>query len=375
MINTDKYIKDMKKIQENLLSYIENDANVEEKFQNLNTILDDLKIRENKHELKSLLHMILKIANNHHRGPDFFTKIERLLTVFKEEMTKNFSNSEIFSIFKTNKRILLFFIEEGILILDNYVAKKFLSKQYIKNKYPQYFFPELKPFIDDKWIKVTKMKKMMNIDWVKTMTEELPDNFYENRKIGENESNICKIIRKDSFNEFKSLTDSIDPQDYLIDLSIYETNLFLLREQKLSLIEYAAFFGASKIFQYLLDEENYSKNIWLYAIHGQNEELIDICEYNKVKYFTEMFHSCVLESIKCHHDFFLNTFYNDEKNDSYSIFYHCLKYYNFIYMNTDLIDPKYFYQFCKFDYYIIVDELLENNDDIDINKQFTTIFK
>ena len=200
MINTDKYIKDMKNIQENLLIYIENDANTEEKFQNLNTILDNLKIRENQHELKSLLHMILKIANNHHRGPDFFTKIERLITIFKDEMTKNFSNSEIFTIFKTNKRILLFLIEDGILILDNYVAKKFLSNQYIKNKYPQYFFPELKPFIDEKWIKKTKLKKMMNIDWVKGMNKELPDNFYENRKIGENESYICKLIRKDSFN-------------------------------------------------------------------------------------------------------------------------------------------------------------------------------
>ena len=38
--------------------------------------------------------------------------------------------------------------------------------------------------------------------WINEINKEIPENFYELRKIGENESYICKLIREDSVKEF-----------------------------------------------------------------------------------------------------------------------------------------------------------------------------
>ena len=77
----------------------------------------------------------------------------------------------------------------------------------------------------------------------------MPENFYEKRKQGENDSQICELIRNGMITEFVlhvtrngvSLNSKIRP-------SIYETNSFLLKKQGskedggISLIEYALFF-------------------------------------------------------------------------------------------------------------------------------------
>ena len=55
----------MKKIQENRLDYIDSEINLEEKYQKLIKIFDDIKIRNNQFKIKSLFYLILKISNNH----------------------------------------------------------------------------------------------------------------------------------------------------------------------------------------------------------------------------------------------------------------------------------------------------------------------
>ncbi|KAK8838551.1 hypothetical protein M9Y10_033181 [Tritrichomonas musculus] len=85
------------------------------------------------------------------------------------------------------------------------------------------------------------------------MMKEIPSEFYEKRKEGENDNYLCELMRKDDVKEFgayanrqnTSLNDNIEQ-------SIYETNQFFLFQNGLSLsttkfkfefIEYAAFFG------------------------------------------------------------------------------------------------------------------------------------
>ena len=145
-----EYFNEMKSIHELILQLIENEDNNQEIFQKLNRLLDDSKFRENKYKFRSLLYLLIKIADNYHRSPTFFNQIEIILNLFKTEIQKYFSNSEIFRIFKTNKRILLFLIEEKILIIDQNIAQKILNIPNEKAKYPQYFYPEIEPFISDK---------------------------------------------------------------------------------------------------------------------------------------------------------------------------------------------------------------------------------
>ena len=151
-MSIEKYIEEMKKIQENILDYIDSGTNIEEKYRDLNNLFDDIQIHNNQFKIKSLLYLIVKICNNHQRESGFFNKIERILYLFKNDMQKYFSNSELFHIFKSNKRLLLFLFEERIMIMDENIVKKIIKNQkYLSAKYPQYFQPEIQQFINEKW--------------------------------------------------------------------------------------------------------------------------------------------------------------------------------------------------------------------------------
>ena len=64
-------------------------------------------------------------------------------------------------------------------------------------KYPRYFAPEIKPFINDKMI-----LDNYSHDMIEEIKKEIPDNFFELRKKGENESFLCELIRKDDIKNF-----------------------------------------------------------------------------------------------------------------------------------------------------------------------------
>ena len=134
--------------------------------------------------MTSLFHLITKISNNHYRFPYFFEKIQKILLDLKDSIIKNYTNYEIFHIFKSNKRLLLFLIEEKILKIDekivafisNKLSFKNMSFEHVEikiNKYKdynyfEYFAPEIKPFLQD-------------------LEVNIPENFDELRKLGENE--------------------------------------------------------------------------------------------------------------------------------------------------------------------------------------------
>ena len=86
---------------------------------------------------------------NHYRNHNFFNKIDQILKAFKNEISQFYSNKEIFNIFKSSKRILLFLIEEKILTFDKYIYTEIMKKDYQEKKYPEYLALEIKPFLDE----------------------------------------------------------------------------------------------------------------------------------------------------------------------------------------------------------------------------------
>ena len=67
----------------------------------------------------------------------------------------------------------------------------------------------------------------------------------------------------------------------LIKPSTYETNSFLY-DKDVSMIQYAAFFGSIQIFKYLfVNYAQYDSSLWLFAIYGNNSEIIHHLEENK----------------------------------------------------------------------------------------------
>ncbi|KAK8897408.1 hypothetical protein M9Y10_015354 [Tritrichomonas musculus] len=375
-----KYLDMMKNIQENILLFLEEEANSEENFRILEDLFESTKIKENQYELLSFLHLISKISKNCHRYQNFFNKIEQILQIFNEDIKKYFSNSEIFNIFKRNKRILLFLIEQKIIVIDKFCVRKITKTvKYIKAKYPQYFQPEIQPFINEEWFpKYDPITKKNG--WVEEIKRELPENFYENRKKGENDDELCELIRNDMINEFVvyitrhaiSINSTIQP-------SIYETNPFLIKmqtnqehrpnkNQKVgpSLIEYAMFFGAIQIYDHLrIEHVKLTPSLWIFAIHGKNADMIHSLEENHVS-LDETYKPIFYESLKCHHNdfakYFLNNFMREEEANSHGTFVKSIKYYNFSFLKNDLINEFTFIYLCKYDYCAIVQILLENKD-------------
>ena len=355
-----KYLDKNKEIQKILLNFLENEEKIDARFHNLLKLFNSINIQNVKHALSMLFHLVTKIGNNHHRIPLFFEKIEKIIKIFQKDIKKYYSNSEIFNIFKSNKRLLLFLIEEKIIILNNYIVKKITQGKYIEMNYPQYFSPEIKPFINEKWFLKNVQKEL-----VEEIKKELPDGFFEKRKKGENDGYICKLIQNDSVEDFVSY---VTKNNYSliskIVPSIYETNSFLMKNREPSLIEYAAFFGSIEIFQFLrFNNVDLTQSLWIYTIHGNNPEIIHLLEENLEKSNIESYKKFAIESIKCYHNnianYFLNNYlHNEDKN----VYLQSLKYYNFDFISNNLVDQSSFAELCKYDYYFLIRILLDNAD-------------
>ena len=232
-----EYIEKKKKMQELLLTYLENENNVEENYQNFIDYCNIEEIGKNKFDLEILLLQLFYISNDHHRFPSFMSKIETILNNFKNEIKQSFSIKWIVKKFQKNKRLLLYFLKSKIIEsnIDFYNnLREFLSGigEVRREEYYAYFFTELKPIF-----KAEFSKK------IEGRIKDSPEIYEQKRELGENDNYICELIRNDSINEFieyvkkgnVSLTMRIKP-------SIFETHYYLNRFQNQTLIEYACFF-------------------------------------------------------------------------------------------------------------------------------------
>lgn len=170
-MNTPKLIEEMQSIQSKLLDFLDNETDEEQNFQILKQELDNIKVCDDMHKFKLFLYLISKISNNHHRGNNFFNKIDRILRLFKDDIKKYFTNQTIFNIFKGNKRILLFLIDEKIMIMDESIAKIIVKNQFLSAKYPQYFAPEIKQFVNKDWFPTKRKKEKIQV--TKTVVKKL----------------------------------------------------------------------------------------------------------------------------------------------------------------------------------------------------------
>ena len=114
-MSSKEYLDMMKEIQEHILNFLEEKVKSDENFLILVDTFNKSKMSDNHYDFLSSLHLISKIWNNHHRFPNFFSKMERIFLFFEKDIKKYFSNLEIINIFKSNKRILLFLIEQQFL--------------------------------------------------------------------------------------------------------------------------------------------------------------------------------------------------------------------------------------------------------------------
>lgn len=351
-----EYLTKCKELQKKILDFIENESDIEENFQNLQTFLKDNQIKSNKQSTRTLMHLVSRISNNHYQTPDFMSKIEQILKFFSEEIKNYFSNKEIFHFFKDNKRVLLFLFNEKILNPDDYIQGIITNDKYSKRFYPEYFYKEFKSFFSEEYIKKLK-QRCPDIEL---------DTYDERRKVGQNDLEICVLIRNDSIEDFIVYLNKTGPsfKNSTIQSSIYETNPYLLKNQP-TLIDYAAFYGSIQIFKYLrLNNIEVKDSIFMYAIHGNNYELIHVIEEIIKNEDNEKILIFFIEAVKCHHNeiarYFDNIIFNGQ---STSILGLCSSIFNF--MNYSFfpyeIDNEYaFYFLCKYDQVDLVKLVLDD---------------
>lgn len=351
-----EYLDNMKSIQNYLLKYIDNDDNMEENYNNLISLIKDFKTYEKKNELNLFLHFLSKIANNHQRSCNFFQKIEKILLMIKDDINKFFSNKEKFNFFKGNKRILLFINKNDMFSFDQSIVNIITNGKYKIRYYPQYFYPEIKDFLDE------QMKT--------NLSKEVKDDFEEKRLIGENDNHICELIRKDLIDDYISLINNKNNKYYsgsTIPSSIFETNRFILK-RNMTLISYATFYGSKKIFSHMCkDRYLLDSFLWKCSVHSNNLEMINILNQNNVKLTTSSLKQNLKESIKCHHSDFIQYFIGKSsecENSDLLIF--SIQFYNFMHINNDSINQSTFIDLCQYDYISLVDILIKSMK-IDIN--------
>lgn len=367
------YLKDQREIQALLLECIENKEKQEESYQNLIQIFEKNKTRDNPNDIKEFLYLLVRISNKHHRTPDFFTVIERFILYFKDQYKQHFSNYEIFNIFKSNKRLLLTLLEQKIITPDQPIASTLSNGKYPQQYYLNYFYPEFKTLLSDKQTQEIEMTNCRFTENREPIVYSSPD-FEEKRKKGENDDIICQLIQNDSIDEFTSfvkknnlsLATKLKP-------SIYETNSFLLSKTP-TLIEYSAFCNSIKVFNYLQSRNvELSSSLWIFAIHGQSNDVINLLRKNKVAPKDKTYKECVIKSIECHHleitNFLMSHFFKGKTVESLNITDQLMKSYNFFYFPNEIgNDFNAFYDLCQNNYVKLAEKVLESSN-VNINSK------
>ena len=90
--NIHTYVDKLKYLQHTILKYLDTPGDSESDYQDIIQYFEEQKIHQNRNELESILRLLLKISNDHHRHSTIFAKIEKILKFFKEDLKIFHSN-------------------------------------------------------------------------------------------------------------------------------------------------------------------------------------------------------------------------------------------------------------------------------------------
>lgn len=365
-----EYSSKMSQVQKNLIKYLDEEVNDDANYQNLIQSLTDQKIIKDNHKMREFLHLIAELSIYHHRSSNFFNKIEKIIKNNRDNISKSISNEELFNIFIKNNRIILFLFKENVIKPEFNSILRILNFENSETIQKCFSIPN-DPFSD----RSKNHQISINAEIIEKEIE----------KFGENDNDLCEIIRKDSIDDFIASKTDVNFQ---IQTSIYETNQFL-KDKTPSIIEYSAFYGSLNIFKYVLSKNAlFDENLWQYAIHGRNLEILREIEKTGIDPPYRSFEEPANELIKCHHnelaDYIINEKLNNEElneDDQNLVNFHLMKNsvdsYNFemipqrFVVDFDKNKINYFLYTCYNDYFYII-QLLLGLEEIDVNSQ--TIF-
>lgn len=357
-IEIGKYINQIKEHYVLLYSYINQrqSFDIDEHFQKIINFNQKFDIPKNINFFKRFVLLIANISNNIHRESHTMKRIFRILKYYQDQIQQNFSNMFILDIFKENPLVLLFLYENKVFQFNSELYDKICHTQ---PHLCSFFYPELKTINTN-----DKNKRRMFKYFTKDI--KIDQDFENKRHAGENDSYLCSLIRKDSIKEFTYFINKYNLSVFrYVEESIFETNSYLI-ENHPTIIEYAAFFGAVKIINFLHYKENHllTSSIWFFAIHSRNSKLIHFFENQIFDVSDENFVDFASEAIKCHHneiaDYFIDCKrkenLNETKEDNYASAF-C--YHNYNYITYDIVEKDGLFYACRYNYHKLFSLLLK----------------
>ena len=357
-----QYLDLIKSIEEQILDYISDENSTKEQ---LEFIFDFKSI--DQMSMDEILNLIVKITNNYHRTSLFPDKITSIILHLKEYILQNYTNFEIFNIFKDSSFLLLILMNEKMLTPTKSMFIILSKNKYEEENYFFYLNQEFKTFL------TPKLKKKM-FKTLSPFIKEDESQYNHYRKIGENHSYLSSLIRNDSIEEFIIHTNKTNmPLNSKLASSIFETNKFLINKEP-TLIEYAAFFGSLQIMKYLvLNGVELTSSLWFYSIHGNNPEMIHYIEENDVLPTQKSYKNCIHEALKCHHydiaNYLLNLFVKLQYVEEFKYNDKLLKYSCYLQFDDEFIDnslPFRLFEIIRYNYTKLFDIFLKLKK-IDIN--------
>lgn len=260
------YIDARNEISSSILKYIDNNTNEEDNFQSIIQVIQKHKIQENSEEFIIFIKLINQISEMHHYSINMYEKLTKILQYVKEDLLKHFTNEEIIQIF-ANKKILLNLIKENIIKIDKSTAQQ-IDK--LDSKIRDFFYPEIKAFLDDP-----------------KEPENMPPDFEEKRKDPFGKDTAIRCYQTDDLDGFISYIEEKKgaiTKDSGLAPYFYEYYGYASLEQA-ALIEFAAYYGSKKIFDYLLKNDYLVRPIAIfYAIRGGNLEIFKKIEEQKLDF-------------------------------------------------------------------------------------------
>ena len=123
-------VNQKKEIYNTFLEFVdsENEEDEKEKYKNLINLFNELNILENSDEIIEFLTLINKISMHHQRHQYFLDRIRKTITFFESKIKQTFTNLQLFNLFKYNKVILLFLLNNQIIEVDEDIYQFFSIK-------------------------------------------------------------------------------------------------------------------------------------------------------------------------------------------------------------------------------------------------------
>lgn len=238
--------------------------------------------------------------------------LSRISNEIKSISSQQFQR-KIIVMFKHEFKLLLTLYELGIIDIENIIDNSlcpFESNQNLK----KYFYPEIVKSQPNYFIKYRKYKDMFLF---LTLNLDGSTDHIEKRNKGMNENIICQYIINDDFDNFiKYINMNVIDLNSLIPFSLFESSGFVstFSEKGMHYIEYAAFYGALKIFKYLIQINCVIQPKTMNAaIIGGNYEIIHLLEDKNIS----MNNDCLYDAVKSNRNEIVN--YILDNNSSISL--------------------------------------------------------